>query len=282
MNTIKDPYILQNELIKLKRSGKIISFVPTMGNLHEGHLSLIELAKKQSDIIVSSIFVNPMQFGPNEDYDNYPRTLDSDKNKLEQLNVDFLFTPTDEDIYPLGKEKHTSVELNRLTNKLCGEKRPGHFRGVTTVVNILFNIVQPDLAIFGKKDYQQFLVIQSMVKDLMMPIKIVGAEIKREANGLALSSRNQYLSEMQKNSASLLQQTINKMGEAIKQGDTSFKQLIKQTSDKLSKNDFKIDYLEVVRQSDLETATPEDKNILIAVAAWHGTPRLIDNLEINL
>lgn len=282
MNIIQDPLLLQNELLKLKRRGKKIGFVPTMGNLHEGHLSLVELARQHSDIIVSSIFVNPMQFGPNEDYDNYPRTLEADKNKLKQCNVDFLFTPTNEIIYPFGKEQHTSVELNRLTNKLCGAKRPGHFKGVTTIVNILFNIVQPDIAVFGKKDYQQFLVIQSMVNDLMMPIKIIGAEIKREKNGLALSSRNQYLTEAQKDSASLLQQTIKEIAENIKQGDSSYSELIEKAKHALLNNNFKVDYFEIVRQSDLEAASPSDKAILIAVAAWYGSPRLIDNLEINL
>ncbi|WP_444997097.1 pantoate--beta-alanine ligase [Aliikangiella sp. IMCC44359] len=282
MNIIQDPLLLQNELLKLKRRGKKIGFVPTMGNLHEGHLSLVELARQHSDIVVSSIFVNPMQFGPNEDYDNYPRTLEADKSKLKQYNVDFLFTPTNEIIYPFGKEQHTSVQLNRLTNKLCGAKRPGHFKGVTTVVNIFFNIVQPDIAVFGKKDYQQFLIIQSMVSDLMMPIKIIGAEIKREKNGLALSSRNQYLTEAQKDSASLLQQTIKEIAENIKQGDRAYSELIERAKHTLLSYNFKVDYLEIVKQSDLEAASPSDNSILIAVAAWYGSPRLIDNLEINL
>jgi len=197
MKIIQSPHQFQQEMLQLKQQGKTIGFVPTMGGLHAGHLSLVDIAKQHAEIIVSSIFVNPMQFGENEDLDSYPRTLETDIEKLKSLNVDYLFTPTNDDIYPLGKAKHTSVEVEHLANKLCGISRPVFFKGIATVVSILFNIVQPTIAVFGKKDYQQYRIIQSMVKDLMFPIKVIGGETIRESNGLAMSSRNSYLTDEQ-------------------------------------------------------------------------------------
>ncbi|TQV87848.1 pantoate--beta-alanine ligase [Aliikangiella coralliicola] len=281
MKLIKQPKDLQREILNLKSKGKTIGFVPTMGNLHQGHLSLIEQAKKTADIVVCSIFVNPMQFGPNEDFDSYPRTLDDDIAKLKTLDTDYLFTPTINDIYPQGKEIHTSVEANRMTDKLCGASRPGHFRGVTTVVNILLNIVQPNFAVFGKKDYQQYQIIRAMVKDLMMPIEIVGAPIEREANGLAMSSRNGYLTTQQKEQASVLRKTILSVADGLQQ-QQPIAQLKERAIETLTENGFKIDYFEIVRQTDLETASLSDKKLLIAAAAWMGKPRLIDNYEIDL
>lgn len=281
MKTIQQPKQLQAQILELKRQGKSIGFVPTMGNLHAGHLSLIDIAKQNCDLVVSSIFVNPMQFGPNEDFDNYPRTLEADSQKLYDKGCDFLFTPTNDLIYPKGKETHTSVEVNRLTEKLCGASRPGHFKGVTTVVNILFNIVQPDIAVFGKKDYQQYLVIKAMVEDLMIPVKIIGAEIKREDNGLAMSSRNGYLSDDEKALASYLRRTLEKTAKQLQQHLTIESVVNTATAD-LQKKGFKIDYFEIVRRQDLEAAEVDDKQLLIAAAAWLGKPRLIDNLEVNL
>jgi len=281
MQVIRSPKELQKHILELKARGKTIGFVPTMGNLHQGHISLVELAKQKSDIIVSSIFVNPMQFGPNEDFDSYPRTMEADIKKLTNAGCHLLFTPTNDDIYPQGKEIHTSVEVNRLTDKLCGASRPGHFRGVTTVVNILFNIVQPDIAIFGKKDYQQLQIITSMVDDLMIPIKIIGGEIVREENGLAMSSRNGYLSNEELNQAAILRQTILKSAEQINQG-IPFSEVRNSAIEHLNSNGFKVDYFEVVSQKTLETATDNNSDILIAAAAWLGSPRLIDNLEIEI
>lgn len=280
MKIISHPKQLQNELLELKKQGKTIAFVPTMGNLHAGHLSLIELAKSKADIVVCSIFVNPLQFDKPSDLENYPRTFDSDKNKLEAINTDYLFTPSDSSIYPQGKKVHTSVEAHRLTQSLCGATRVGHFLGVTTVVNILFNIVQPNVAIFGKKDYQQLLVIQAMVDDLMMPIKVIGGDTKREKNGLAMSSRNIHLTQSEKNHASLLRQVILETTDNIKQ-HMSLEKAQQIAVNKLNNNGFKVDYFEIVRRSDLAEAEINDKDLLIAAAAWLGQPRLIDNLEIE-
>ncbi len=281
MKIVESPRELQTKIRKLKNSGKKIAFVPTMGNLHAGHLSLIKLARKHADIVVCSIFVNPLQFGPNEDLDAYPRTLQEDIEKLRAHSTDFLFTPSDKNIYPLGKEKHTSVVVNRMTENLCGTIRPGHFLGVTTVVNILFNIVQPDCAIFGKKDYQQYLLIKAMVNDLMFPIDIIGGEIVREDNGLAMSSRNGYMTEVEKENASLLRKIILQTAHKIKQG-LPIKQCINQAVSTLTENDFTIDYFEVIRSTDLQPASTSDKELLIAAAAWLGKPRILDNLEFEI
>ncbi len=274
------PQEIQSEILSLKKRGKTIGFVPTMGNLHAGHISLIEQAKKHTDIVVASIFVNPLQFGPNEDFDAYPRTLQEDTKKLIDAGCDILFTPTNQDIYPQGKQVHTSVNVNRLTESLCGASRPGHFLGVTTIVNILFNIIQPDVAVFGKKDYQQLQVIKAMVSDLMMPIKIIGGEILREKNGLAMSSRNIYLSEQEFEQAAILRQTLLACEQQLK-SKVTFEKAENSAIEKLNQNGFKVDYLKIVSQQTLETATPDDKKVLIAAAAWLGKPRLIDNLEVE-
>ncbi len=272
---------LQAEMIRLKKQGKTIGFVPTMGNLHQGHLSLIDIAKQKADIIVCSIFVNPMQFGEGEDLDSYPRTLKEDIKQLEAFNIDYLFTPTENEIYPSGKNIHTSVEVNRMTNTLCGKSRPGHFRGVTTVVTILFNIVQPDFAIFGKKDYQQYQIIKAMVKDLMLPIEIIGGEIVREKNGLAMSSRNGFLSAQEREQASSLRKIILRCAEDIHNGiDIDISK--EKAKEQLIRTGFKLDYFEVICQHNLEKASADDKELLIAAAAWMGQPKLLDNLEVSL
>ncbi len=280
MKIISSPKALQSDLLQQKRQGKTIAFAPTMGNLHDGHLSLVTLGKKQADLMVSSIFVNPKQFGPNEDFESYPRTLSKDIELLKSVGCDYLLTPTIQDIYPQGEKQHTSVKVNRLTDKLCGASRPGHFEGVTTVVNILLNIVQPDIAIFGKKDYQQLQVIRAMVNDLFLPIKIIGAEISRTPDGLALSSRNGYLTENEKKQAVVLRQTLLWAKQQILANDT-FQSIVKEAHEKLNSEGFTVDYFEIVRQSNLEIAINNNENLLIAAAAWLGKPRLIDNLEVN-
>jgi pantoate--beta-alanine ligase len=282
MKVFKDPHKIQQALVELKKSGKKIGLIPTMGNLHHGHISLFKLAQKKCDILVGSIYVNPMQFGVNEDLDKYPRTLADDINKLEKIGVDFLFTPTDETIYPLGTKTNTSVEVNRLTKRLCGESRPEHFRGVATVVNILFNILQPDVVVFGKKDYQQYLILSAMVKDLFMPIEIIGGEIIRENNGLAMSSRNKFLTNEEKEKACSLRKIILQVAEKIKLNNKNFGSLQKEAIEQLNNRGFKVDYFEICNAIDLEKATDTDSNILIASAAWMGQPRLLDNLELIL
>jgi pantoate--beta-alanine ligase len=282
MKIFDSPYEIQAELTALKRSGKKIGLIPTMGNLHRGHLSLFQLAQKNCDILVGSIFVNPMQFGANEDLDQYPRTLEQDINKLTEIGVDYLFTPTNETIYPIGTKINTSVEVNRLTKRLCGESRPEHFRGVATVVTILFNILQPDLVIFGKKDYQQYLILSAMVKDLFLPIEIIGGEIVREDNGLAMSSRNKFLTNEQKNQASFLQATLLAIAEKIKLGQRDYSTLKQLAIEQLEQNDFKVDYFEICNKITLEDASPNDSELLIAAAAWMGQPRLLDNIEVSI
>lgn len=281
MKVFQNPKDIQSEITALKRSGKRIGLIPTMGNLHRGHLSLFNIAKQHCDILVASIFVNPMQFGKNEDLENYPRTLEEDIKKLESIDVDLLFTPTKEIIYPIGTEINTSVEVNRMTEMLCGESRPEHFRGVATVVNILFNILQPDVVVFGKKDYQQYMILSAMVKDLFLPIEIIGGEIIREENGLAMSSRNGYLSKQELEEASQLRQIILESEKKLKDNH-DFSGIKSEAIEKLTDAGFKVDYFEIVRQSDLEDATAGDKQLLIAAAAWFGQPRLLDNLEVNL
>ncbi|WMS89172.1 pantoate--beta-alanine ligase [Pleionea litopenaei] len=274
---------LQEALKAARREGKTIAFVPTMGNLHEGHLSLMHQAKQHADICVASIFVNPLQFGPNEDFDAYPRTLQQDQEKLQSERVDFLYLPTIDDIYPRGMDKHTQVKaIDQLTNKLCGASRPNHFLGVTTIVNILFNIVQPDIAIFGKKDFQQLQVIKRMVDDLCMPIDIIGGKIVREKNGLAMSSRNGYLSDLEKDQASHLRATIIATQKQIEAGDRDYSSLIRDAQKHLKQDGFKVDYFEIVNRATLEPAKEQDRELLIAAAAWLGQPRLIDNQEVDI
>lgn len=282
MQIIKNPQAIQQELISLKRCGKKIGLVPTMGNLHKGHLSLFNRLKEHCDILVASIFVNPMQFGANEDLDNYPRTLQQDIQELESINVDYLFTPTNDIIYPIGTTINTSVEVNRLTTRLCGQSRPTHFKGVTTVVNILLNILQPDIVIFGKKDYQQYLVLKAMVKDLFLPIEILAGEIVREDNGLAMSSRNKFLTNDEKEQASELRKRILATAEIIRSGNHDYQAIKQQATEQLSREGFKVDYFDICNTYDLEDANEKDAKLLIAVAAWMGQPRLLDNLEIEL
>jgi len=282
MKTIQDPYQIQSELSSLKKQGKKIGLIPTMGNLHKGHISLFKLAQQHCDILVGSIFVNPMQFGANEDLDKYPRTLESDIKKLEAIKVDYLFTPTEEIIYPSGTKTNTSVEVNRLTKRLCGVTRPTHFKGVTTVVNILFNILQPDVVVFGKKDFQQYLVLSAMVKDLFLPIEVIGGEIVREENGLAMSSRNEFLSPKEKQKASELRKVLLYYSKKIRSGERDYLSLRLDAIQTLNANSFNVDYFEICNTKTLEDADKNDTHLLIAVAAWMGQPRLLDNIEIYL
>jgi len=282
MKIYQKPSEIQRELIALKKTGKKIGLIPTMGNLHRGHLSLFQLAQKKCDILVGSIFVNPMQFGANEDLDKYPRTLKEDINKLQEIGVDYLFTPTNEVIYPIGTKQNTSVEVNRLTKRLCGESRPEHFRGVATVVNILFNILQPDLVVFGKKDYQQYLILSAMVKDLFLPIEIVAGEIVREDNGLAMSSRNKFLTSVEKKEASALRRILLDCEQDIIGGARNYNDIKDRTIRLLEDKNFRVDYLEICNKNTLEDASLQDRELLIACAAWVGQPRLLDNIEVSL
>ena len=273
---------MQEVSSKLRQEGKSIGFVPTMGALHEGHLSLVRMARKDNDIVVVSVFVNPTQFGPNEDFEKYPRDFEGDRKKLEKENVDIVFYPHADEMYP--PNYRTYVEVEDITTRLCGAFRPGHFRGVTTVVTKLFNIVKPTKAYFGKKDYQQFKVIKRMVEDLNMDIEIIPGEIVREPDGLAMSSRNQYLSPEERKDALALYNSLQLAKELIQKGERDPKK-IKEAMVKFIKGHRhvkKIDYVEIV---DPENFLPVDEikdGTLIALAVWVGNTRLIDNMEVKL
>lgn len=258
---------------------KSIAFVPTMGNLHEGHIELVRIARENASCVVVSIFVNPIQFGPNEDFDKYPRTLEADCAKLQGL-ADVVFAPTVGEMYP---EKQTMfVEPPPIAKELCGEFRPGHFCGVATVVLKLFNLVQPQVAIFGKKDYQQLAIIRQMVTQFNLPIEIVGAETSRAADGLALSSRNQYLSGEERTEAVFLSQILRGMGKSLKDGGTGYAGLEKEASAALAKHGWQVEYVAVRKQADLGIPAKGDRRLVVLVAARLGKTRLIDNLEVCL
>lgn len=283
MKTIESIEKLREEIQNWRENQQTIAFVPTMGNLHPGHLRLVEHAKTLANKVVVSIFVNPLQFGINEDFAKYPRTLQQDADKLESLNNELLFYPQATEIYPHGMEQLTQILVpTRLKNTLCGHFRQGHFDGVATVVNLLFQIVQPHYAIFGLKDFQQFIVIQRMVADLHIPVKIIGMPTVREADGLAMSSRNQYLTATERQLAPQLFQTLQAIQQQIAQGRNDYTTLCGQMAEHLQQQGFKVDYLAVCRQQDLAEATPEDSAIVILIAAWLGTTRLIDNLPYQL
>jgi len=260
--------------------GKTIGFVPTMGYLHEGHLSLIRKARKENDLVVVSIFVNPLQFGPKEDFKRYPRDLKRDMKMAKEAGADLIFYPDAKDMYPDGFKTYVNVE--ELSDKLCGKFRPGHFKGVATVVTKLFNIVSPDIAYFGQKDAQQAIIIKRMVKDLNIPIKIKVLPIVRERDGLAMSSRNTYLNEKERKDALVLYQALNLAKDLIKRGITDTDKIIKKMRQLIKKKkNAKIDYIEIVEMDNLSPVKKVSGKCLIALAVWIGKTRLIDNIIIN-
>lgn len=271
---------LRQKLAQHRATGQLIALVPTMGNLHAGHIHLVEQARQHAEIVVCTIFVNPMQFGENEDLDAYPRTLEQDQHKLLAAHCDYLFAPTVAQMYPLGHAAHTVVSVPGLSNDYCGASRPGHFDGVATVVSKLFNMVQPHSALFGLKDYQQFRVIQKMVADLCLPIEIIGVPTQREASGLALSSRNGYLSPEQKTMAVALIETLQWASEALLQG-AAIQSVEAEAKQRLVAAQFKPDYFSVCNAHSLEAAGAQDKALVILAAAWMGKTRLIDNLRFD-
>jgi pantoate--beta-alanine ligase len=280
---------LINEILDLREirrtwqsSAKVIAFVPTMGNLHQGHLNLVREAKKQADIVVVSIFVNPMQFGPDEDLDAYPRTLESDSRLLKELGVDVLFMPKAIDIYARGLEQQTFVEVPGLSYMICGASRPGHFRGVATIVCKLFNMVQPNSAFFGEKDFQQLQVIKAMVTDLSMNLKVFGVATTREEDGLAMSSRNQYLRDEERKLAPTLYENMQKLSGEIQAGRRDFTNITQEYKLQLSKLGFNPDYLEIRSAETLLQPGHEDQHLVLLAAAFLGKTRLIDNLQIRL
>lgn len=276
---------LDSTLASFRTSGKKIGFVPTMGNLHLGHLSLVEVAAQTSDCVVVSIFVNPTQFGPHEDFSRYPRTLEADIDKLRTTPAKIIFAPTSEEMYPLGQSPAV-VSIPQFTDILCGAYRPGHFNGVATVVSILFNMVRPDIAVFGSKDFQQLTVIRTLTQALCFPIEIIAGDTMREKNGLAMSSRNQYLSDAEKNKASLLFQLLTETALALQSTKehltADFITLYQQEKQaQLTSAGFRVDYFEIRKQSDLTPPHVHDHDLVILVAAYLGQTRLIDNLTFK-
>ncbi|MFJ4155159.1 pantoate--beta-alanine ligase [Pseudomonas sp. NPDC089752] len=282
MNTVKTVRELRAAVARARSEGKRIGFVPTMGNLHSGHAALVTKAAQRADFVVASIFVNPLQFGANEDLDKYPRTLAADQERLLEAGCNLLFAPTVEEMYPDGMAVQTRVSVPNLSEGLCGASRPGHFEGVATVVNKLFNMVQPDLAVFGEKDYQQLAVIRAMVRDLNMPIQIIGEPTVRAEDGLALSSRNGYLSAEQRATAPVVYQTLKQIGAAIARGRVDFSALVEDGRQALKAAGLRPDYLEVRHAVSLRPATFGDRDLVILVAAYLGNTRLIDNLYLHV
>jgi pantoate--beta-alanine ligase len=273
---------LRDSLSSHKAAGQTIGFVPTMGNLHDGHLALIEQAKQTNDIVVCSIFVNALQFGLNEDWDKYPRTYDSDCEKLRSIGCDYLFFPDDNEMYPNGLDTQSRVICPTKTDVLCGASRPGHFEGVTTVVSKLFNIVQPDEAIFGIKDYQQLAVIRRMAEDLCMPVKITSAPIHREADGLAMSSRNSFISEDERPKVRVLKQALEQITAKIKTGNQDFTELESEARTLIESQGFKVDYVTISHSNTLQPAAIDDREITVLGAMYTASARLIDNISIIL
>lgn len=268
-----------SELRACLATEKAVAFVPTMGSLHEGHLDLVRMARQRGTCVVVSIFVNPLQFGPNEDFDKYPRTLEADCAKLQSL-ADIVFAPSVGEMYP--EQQTLYVELPSIANELCGAFRPGHFRGMATVVLKLFNLVQPQVAIFGKKDYQQLAIIRQMVTQFNLPIEIVGAETSRASDGLALSSRNQYLSSEERTEAVFLSQTLRKASNTLAEGRGDCREVELESAAALAKRGWQVEYVAVRSQSGLGVPDKDERRLVILAAARLGKTRLIDNLEVCL
>ena len=282
METVSTLHSLRAVIGRWKQSGHTIALVPTMGNLHDGHISLLNHAREQADRTIVSIFVNPIQFGKGEDYERYPSTLAEDKNKLEKYGLDLLFTPDLEALYPGGTDTDTRVNVPELSNILCGEYRPGHFTGVATVVAKLLSNVQPDVALFGEKDYQQILVIRRMARDLCLPVEIAGMPIVREPDGLAMSSRNAYLAPDERRRAPEIYRTLKAAAGRLRKGASDLGEIEKQAMERLEQAGFKPEYFSIRRTEDLKLPAAQDTRLSILVAAWLGPARLIDNIKVRL
>ncbi|ANU37414.1 pantoate--beta-alanine ligase [Vibrio scophthalmi] len=282
MQTFADISALREQIKQYKRDGRKVAFVPTMGNLHEGHLTLVRKAREYADIVVVSIFVNPMQFERADDLNNYPRTLEDDLNKLNGEGVELVFTPTPETIYPEGLESQTSVDVPVLSTMLEGASRPGHFRGVSTIVTKLFNIVQPDVACFGEKDFQQLAIIRKMVEDLAMDIEIIGVPTVREMDGLAMSSRNGLLTLDERQRAPVLARTMRWISSAMRGGRDDYASVIEDASDQLRAAGLQPDEIFIRDARTLQTITAETTQAVILMSAFLGKARLIDNQTVEM
>ncbi|KGK12728.1 pantoate--beta-alanine ligase [Vibrio navarrensis] len=282
MQTFADIAALRDQLRTFKREGRKIAFVPTMGNLHEGHLTLVRKAREHADIVVVSIFVNPMQFERADDLNNYPRTLDEDLSKLNSQGVDLVFTPSAEMMYPEGLDKQTAVEVPGLSSMLEGASRPGHFRGVATIVTKLFNIVQPDVACFGEKDFQQLAIIRKMTSDLALDIEIIGVPTVREMDGLAMSSRNGLLTIDERQRAPVLARTMRWISSAIRGGRDDYASIIEDANDQLRAADLQPDEIFIRDARTLQAINADTTQAVILMSAFLGKARLIDNQVVEL
>jgi pantoate--beta-alanine ligase len=279
METVSTTAAVRERVRRWQRAGERVAFVPTMGNLHAGHISLIEVARKRGDRFIASIFVNPMQFGPNEDYAQYPRTPQKDESMLAEAGCDLMFMPDVAEIYPAGLEHSTRVTVPELSGLLDGEFRPGHFDGVSTVVAKLFNIVMPDMAVFGEKDFQQLAIIRRMVSDLCVPIEIIGAPTVREGDGLAMSSRNQYLTAEERKVAPRLYAALTRAVKRLAAGERDFASIEKVELEALGRAGFRPDYFTVRDAKTLLPPGADSRDLVVLVAARLGKARLIDNLQ---
>ena len=282
MKTVDTIQAVREQVNAWKQDGLKVAFVPTMGNLHPGHMTLLNKANELADKVVASIFVNPLQFGPFEDYDQYPRTPDSDSKKLSDNGCELLFLPSVEEMYPLGREQATLINVPVISEILCGQDRPGHFTGMATVVSKLLNSVQPDIAIFGQKDFQQLMIIRRMVLDLCMPVEIIGAKTNREDDGLAMSSRNQYLSKQERQTAPLLYANLQVAANKLIEGDRNFSAIEDECIADLSENGFRPSYFEIRQAEDLQKPQVDTKEFVVITASWLGKARLIDNLVLKV
>lgn len=279
MDQVTKKEALRSTIRDWHQQDQSVALVPTMGNLHTGHLQLVRQARQLADKVVVSIFVNPTQFVAGEDFETYPRTIEEDLENLKAINPDLIFIPDVDEVYPAGSGLETQVVVSELDSIFCGAFRPGHFTGVATVVSKLLNMVQPDIALFGNKDYQQLLVIKKLVTDLCIPVEIIGVKTVREASGLALSSRNRYLTQEEKEIAVELYQTLSKISDAINGGYDDFHQLEADAIDYLEDKGFKTEYLSIRDAENL--GEPTEGSLVVLAAAWLGKARLIDNIQIK-
>ena len=281
METVTTIAAVRERVHAWRRAGLRVAFVPTMGNLHAGHVSLIEAARSHGERFVASIFVNPMQFGPNEDFAHYPRTPSQDEQMLAAAGCDLMFMPDVSEVYPNGSERATRVEVPGLSRILCGEFRPGHFEGVATVVAKLFNIVEPHVAVFGEKDFQQLTVIRRMVADLCMPVEIIGAPTVRDADGLAMSSRNQYLTPQERQLAPRIYAILTSIAQRLQAGDSEFASMERSGVQALEAATFRPDYFAVRQARDLSPPRPDTRHLVVMTAVRLGKARLIDNIQVR-
>lgn len=282
MQVITSKDELREQLNEWRHHREHVALVATLGNLHAGHLRLVELAREHAERVIVSVYVNPTQFGKGEDYEDYPRTLDRDTLRLKQIGADVLFVPADDVVYPYGHECATVVSVPGLTENFCGASRPGHFDGVTTVVARLFALVQPDVAVFGQKDYQQQLVIRYMTEDLSLPIRIITAETVREEDGLAMSSRNQYLTDEERAIAPMLHEILDEVGAALQNGKRNYAELEKTAIASLEKAGFGIDYVAIRRAQNLAPPDRDCDELVVIAAVDLGVARLIDNVVVTI